>query len=93
MNISFDDINGIRYTLPFQTLSVPFSQLSKGSIIIEEEARETMSVWVFYQVVRINKKTITLRCCNSNGLPYNDKPIRKDIQSWDYTIKAPPAEE
>ena len=94
MNIAFDYLTGVRYTLPFQTLSVPFSELKKDDMVIEETGRETMDVWVFHIVKRINKKTITLQRCNRDGIPYRyDKPVRKAIQSWNYKIRAPPAEE
>jgi hypothetical protein len=94
MNIAFDHLTGVRYPLPFQTLSVPFSQLKKDDMVIEQRAGVTIDSWVFYRIVRINKKTITLRGCNRDGLPYRyDKPIRKAIQSWNYTIRAPHAEE
>jgi hypothetical protein len=94
MNISLDHLTGVRYTLPFQTMSVPFSQLKKGDMVIEETGRETMDVWVFHIVKRINKKTITIQLCNQDGTPYTDiKPILQNIQSWNYKIRARPADE
>lgn len=77
-------IDGKDHTLPFNTTNIPLSELKVGDIIGVEKAWEEADVMLLYKVVRINKKTVSVKDCDETGETYlyDNKECKEKLTIW-----------
>jgi len=72
------------HALPFTTRQVALTDLKVGDVVAEEKAWETEDVVLLYKVVRINKKTISVKDCDESGriMVYGSGEAKSKLSLW-----------